>query len=71
MRPYKRGITMTITERLPSFYLDVPALQPGTVGAYALAFASAGVATVLRLTVDPYVEGVPFITFWPAVIITR
>jgi two-component system, sensor histidine kinase PdtaS len=61
---------MTITERLPSFYIDVPALRPGTVGAYALAFTSAGVATVLRLAVDPYVEGVPFITFWPAVIIT-
>jgi PAS domain S-box-containing protein len=70
MRPYKRGITMTITEMLPSFYIDVPALRPGTVGAYALAFASAGCATVLRLAVDPYVEGVPFITFWPAAIIT-
>jgi PAS domain S-box-containing protein len=70
MRPYKRGITMTITERLPSFYIDVPALRPGTVGAYALAFASAGVATVLRLALDPYVVGVLFITFFPAVIIT-
>jgi PAS domain S-box-containing protein len=72
LRPYKRGITMreTITERLPSFYVDVPALRPGTVGAYALAFASAGVATVLRLALDPYVVGVPFITFFPAVIIT-
>jgi PAS domain S-box-containing protein len=70
MRPYKRAITMTIAERLPSFYIDVPALRPGTVGAYALAFASAGFATVLRLAVDPYVGGVPFITFWPAVIIT-
>jgi PAS domain S-box-containing protein len=61
---------MTITERLPSFYIDVPALRPGTVGAYALAFASTGVATVLRLALDPYVVGVPFITFFPAVIIT-
>jgi PAS domain S-box-containing protein len=65
-----RGITMTITERLPSFYIDVPALRPGTVGAYALALASAGVATVLRLVLDPYVVGVPFITFFLAVIIT-
>jgi PAS domain S-box-containing protein len=70
MCPYKRGITMTITERLPSFYIDVPELRPGTVGAYALAFGSAGVATVLRVALDPYVVGVPFITFFPAVIIT-
>ncbi len=61
---------LTLAERLPSFYIDVPALRPGTVGAYALAFASVGVATVLRLAIDPYVVGVPFITFFPAVIIT-
>ncbi len=60
----------TIAEGLPSFYIDVPALRPGTVGAYALAFASAGVAMLLRLAIDPYVVGVPFITFFPAVIIT-
>jgi PAS domain S-box-containing protein len=29
-----------------------------------------GVATLLRLAVDPFVIGVPFVTFWPAVIIT-
>jgi hypothetical protein len=60
----------TIAEGLPSFYIDVPALRPGTVGAYALAFVSAGVAMLLRLAIDPYVVGVPFITFFPAVIIT-
>jgi PAS domain S-box-containing protein len=31
---------------------------------------SVGLATVLRLVIDPYVEGNPFITLWPAVIIT-
>jgi PAS domain S-box-containing protein len=67
-----RGITMlkSITKRLPLLYIDVPALRPGTVGAYALALVSVGVATVLRLALDPYVVGVQFITFAPAIIIT-
>jgi PAS domain S-box-containing protein len=67
-----RGITMlkSITKRLPSLYIDVPALRPGTVGAYALALVSVGVATVLRIALDPYVVGVQFITFAPAIIIT-
>jgi K+-sensing histidine kinase KdpD len=57
-------------QRLPLIYVDVPALRPGTVGAYAFAFVSAGVATALRLAIDPYVEGVQYVTFFPAVIIT-
>jgi two-component sensor histidine kinase len=57
-------------QRLPLIYVDVPALRPGTVGAYAFAFVSAGVATALRLAIDPYVVGVPFVTFFPAVMIT-
>jgi PAS domain S-box-containing protein len=51
-------------------YVDVPALRPGTVGAYALAFVFAAVATALRLLLDPYFEGAPFITYFPAIIIT-
>jgi PAS domain S-box-containing protein len=65
-----RKTIKSITKRLPSFYIDVPALRPGTVGAYALAFVSAAVATVLRLVVDPYVVGVQFVTFFPAIVIT-
>jgi hypothetical protein len=61
---------MRIAKRLPSFYIDIPALRPGTVGAYAFAFVSAGVATALRLAVDPYVVGAQFITFFPAIVIT-
>ncbi len=57
-------------DRLPLIYIDVPALRPGTVGAYALAFVSVGVAVALRLAIDPYVVGVPYVTFFPAVIIT-
>jgi K+-sensing histidine kinase KdpD len=56
-------------QRLIRFYIDIPALRPGTVGAYALAFVAAGVATALRLAIDPYVAGVQYITFFPAVMI--
>jgi PAS domain S-box-containing protein len=59
-----------VTKRLRSLYIDIPALRPGTVGAYALAFVAVGVATALRIALDPYVEGVQFITFFPAVVIT-
>jgi PAS domain S-box-containing protein len=59
-----------VTNGLRSVYIDVPVLRPGTVGAYILAIVSVGVATALRLAVDPHVEGVQFVTFWPAVIIT-
>jgi PAS domain S-box-containing protein len=59
-----------ITNRLASIYVDVPVLRPGTIGAYLLAFVSVGVATALRLSIDPYVEGVSFVTFFPGVIIT-
>ncbi len=51
-------------------YIDIPALRPGTLGAYALAIVSVGVATALRLALDPYLAGVQFITFVPAILIT-
>jgi PAS domain S-box-containing protein len=57
-------------KRLSSFYVDVPALRPGTVGAYALAIVSVGVATVLRVALDPFLVGAQFVTFFPAVVIT-
>jgi len=59
-----------IANRLASIYIDVPVLRPGTIGAYLLALVSVGVATALRLAIDPYVTGVQFATFLPAVIIT-
>jgi PAS domain S-box-containing protein len=55
---------------LASIYVDIPALRPGTVGAYALALLSAALALALRVAIDPYVVGVHYITFFPAVIIT-
>jgi PAS domain S-box-containing protein len=54
----------------PLIYIDIPALRPGTIGAYLLAFVSVGVATALRLAIDPFVGGLQFATFFPAVIIT-
>src|SRR4029077_18326555 len=59
-----------LTKCVASIYPDVPPLRPGTVGAYAIAFASAGVATVLRLGIDPYVMGADCLPFFPPVIIT-
>ncbi len=59
-----------VTRGLRSLYIDIPALRPGTVGAYALAVASVGLATWLRVVLDPYLEGAQFVTFYPAVVIT-
>jgi K+-sensing histidine kinase KdpD len=53
----------------PLIYIDIPALRPGTVGAYVFAFACTAVATVIRLAIDPYVVGVQYVTLFPAVII--
>src|SRR5215468_9675862 len=59
-----------IRKRIASIYTDVPTLPPGTVGAYALALVSVGIATTLRVAIDPYVVGVQYITFAPAIMIT-
>jgi K+-sensing histidine kinase KdpD len=59
-----------IISRLGLLYINVPVLRPGTIGAYLLAFVSVGAATALRLPIDPYIEGLEFATFFPAVIIT-
>jgi two-component sensor histidine kinase len=58
------------TQRLTQFYIDIPALRPGTVGAYAFAFLCTAIATALGVVIDPYIVGVPFVTFSPAIIIT-
>jgi PAS domain S-box-containing protein len=55
--------------RRPLLYINVPALRPGTLGGYALAFVSVEVATLLRLVVDPFIIGGLFVTFWPPVVI--
>jgi PAS domain S-box-containing protein len=45
-------------------------MRPGTVGAYALAVLSALAATAVRVAIDPYVVGIQYITFFPAIMIT-
>jgi two-component sensor histidine kinase len=55
---------------LALIYIDIPALRPGTVGAYILAFVSAVAATMLRLGIEPYAVGALFMMFYLAVIIT-
>jgi PAS domain S-box-containing protein len=65
-----RKILKIITKSLPSLYVDIPTLRPGTVGAYAFALLSVGVATALRLALDPYLAGAQFITYYPAIVIT-
>ncbi len=56
--------------RLERLYVEIPALRPGSVGAYSLAIGMAACATLVRLAIDPFVEGIQYITFFPAVIIT-
>lgn len=56
--------------RLERFYIDVPGVRPGTPGSYGLALVLAAVATALRLAIDPYVQGIQHITYFPAVIAT-
>jgi two-component system, sensor histidine kinase PdtaS len=56
-------------QRPPLIDIDVPLVRPGTVGAYVFALVLAAVATALRLAIDPYVLGIQYVTFFPAVII--
>jgi PAS domain S-box-containing protein len=58
------------TQRLALIYIDVPALRPGTVGAYALALVAVAAATALEVAIDPYVGGARYVTFLLPVIIT-
>ncbi len=56
--------------RLEGLYVDIPAVREGTAGSFIFAVAVVALATVLRVAIDPYVVGIQFITFFPAVIIT-
>jgi K+-sensing histidine kinase KdpD len=55
--------------RPPLIHIDLPALRPGTFGAYAFALVCAGAAMALRLVIDPYVASIQYVTFFPAVMI--
>jgi PAS domain S-box-containing protein len=57
-------------QTLASIYVDVPALRPGTIGAYSFAFVCAGIASALQVAIDPYLAGAHYITFFLAIVIT-
>jgi PAS domain S-box-containing protein len=59
-----------ITPRLGLLNSDGSLMRPATFGAYLVAFVSVAVAAALLLAMAPYVEGLQFVTFLPAVIIT-
>jgi PAS domain S-box-containing protein len=68
--PNESVTVRAIASSLGLFCPDGPVLRPGTIRAYLVAFVSVAVSTALRLAIDPYVEGLQFATFLPAVIIT-
>jgi PAS domain S-box-containing protein len=57
-------------KRIDSFFIDVPALRPGTAGAYTFALMAVVVATAIEAAIDQYVGGARYITFLLPVVIT-
>jgi signal transduction histidine kinase len=55
--------------RVERLYIDLPVARPGSLNAYLLAALVPGIATLLRLAIDPWVEGVQFITYFPLLIL--
>jgi PAS domain S-box-containing protein len=58
-----------LTKRPARIYNNALAVRPGTVGAYILALVFVGLATVVGIGLDPYIQGAPYITFIPAILI--
>ncbi len=50
-------------------YINHPRFQPGSLKAYLIAGAIIAVATVGRLALNPWVSGLPYVVFFPAVIL--
>ena len=55
--------------RVERLYFDLPLARPGSLNAYLIAALVPGLATLLRLAIDRWVEGVQFITFFPGLIL--
>lgn len=55
--------------RVERLYLELPLARPGSLNAYLLAILIAGLATLLRIALQPWVPGVHFLTYFPAVIL--
>ncbi|MDP8995333.1 MAG: ATP-binding protein, partial [Pseudomonadota bacterium] len=54
--------------RVDWLYVELPQARPGSLNAYLIGAVAAGLATLLRLALDPWVHGIYFITFLPAII---
>jgi signal transduction histidine kinase/CheY-like chemotaxis protein len=54
--------------RVERLYIDLPIARPGSLNAWLIALLVPGLATLLRLAIDPWVEGVQFITYFPLLI---
>jgi PAS domain S-box-containing protein len=50
-------------------YIDRPRFRPRSLKAYLVAGLIVAIATALRLTLEPRVAGMPFVGFFPAVIV--
>ncbi len=55
--------------RVERLYIDLPVARPGSLNAFLIAALVPGLATLLRLALDPWVEGVQFITYFPGLIV--
>jgi signal transduction histidine kinase len=55
--------------RVERLYIDLPLARPGSLNAWLIALLVPGAATLLRLAIDPWVEGVQFITYFPLLIL--
>ena len=50
-------------------YIDRPRFRPKSLKAYLVAGLIVAIATALRLALKPWVAGMPFVGFFPAVIV--
>ncbi len=55
--------------RVERLYVELPFARPGSAGAYLGAVLVPLAATALRLWLEPWLEGVQFITYFPALIL--
>ncbi len=60
---------MRKSSKLERLYIDVPIVRPGSPGAYAMAALAVAAATALRLAIDPWVVGLQFTFYFPAIML--
>jgi signal transduction histidine kinase/CheY-like chemotaxis protein len=61
------GVVVPLRRVVPRLYFDLSFAPAGSPQAYVLAFALSGFAVFLRMSIDPWLNGVQFITLFPAV----